>query len=116
MRISSVSVLKHPRESVWVAIRDRLPEVVLLLDDIESVTVESRKELPDGTVDLVNIWKAKPKLPAIVTGYIKTEMLAWTDRAEYRPRSYECVSARGSTSVSGAWSRISWPRGSGARG
>src|ERR1039457_6044608 len=91
MRISSVSVLKHPRESVWVAIRDRLPEVVLLLDDIESVTVESRKELPDGTVDLVNIWKAKPKLPAIVTGYIKTEMLAWTDRAEYRPRSYECV-------------------------
>ncbi len=91
MRINSVSVLKHPLESVWVTIRDRLPEVVPLLDDIESVTVESRKEFPDGQVHLVNIWKANPKLPAIVKGYIKTEMLAWTDRAEYRQQSHECV-------------------------
>ena len=91
MRICSVSVLKHPRDSVWATIRDRLPEVVPLLDDIESVTVESRKDLPDGQVHLVNIWKAKPKLPAIVTGYVKADMMSWTDRAEYRPQSHECA-------------------------
>jgi hypothetical protein len=75
---------------VWAAIRDRLPEIVRLLDDIEGVTMQSREELPDGTVRLVNIWRAKPNLPAIVANHIKPEMLAWTDRAEYHPAVLVC--------------------------
>ena len=90
MKIKSVSVLKHPVPEVWTAIRDRLPEIVPFIADIESVTVQSRAEAADGTVRLVNIWKAKPKLPAIVTNYLKPEMLAWTDRAEYRLKTLEC--------------------------
>ena len=90
MKIKSISVLKHPRESVWTTIRDRLPEIVPFLDDIESVKVQSRDERPDGAVQLVNLWKAKPKLPAIAANYIMPDMLAWIDRADYRPQSFEC--------------------------
>jgi hypothetical protein len=67
-----------------------LPEIVPLLDDIESVTVQSREEKPDGTVKLVNVWKACPKLPAIVTSHLRPEMLAWSDHAEWSGRNFQC--------------------------
>ena len=91
MKIKSISILKHPRAEVWTTIRDRLPEVVPFIEDIESVTVQSREKTPDGVVRLVNVWRAKPKLPAIVNNYIKPEMLAWTDRAEYQAKKFECA-------------------------
>jgi hypothetical protein len=61
-----------------------------LLDDIESVTVQSREEKSDGTVNLVNVWKARPKLPAAVTSHIRPEMLAWNDYAQWSPRNFQC--------------------------
>ena len=90
VKTRSISIVRHPLDAVWTAIRDHLPELVRYLDDIESVTVQSREELPDGTVRLVNLWRAKPKLPAIVANRIRPDMLAWTDRAEYRPATREC--------------------------
>jgi hypothetical protein len=91
MKIKSVSMLKHQRDDVWATVRDRLAEIVPLIDDIESVTTETREQGRDGTVRLVNIWKAKPKLPAIAAKHVQSDRLAWTDRAEYRPRTFECV-------------------------
>ena len=44
MYIKTTTVLKHPTELVWITTRDRLPEIVPLLDDIDSVTVQSREE------------------------------------------------------------------------
>ena len=41
MNIKTTTVLKHPPELVWITTRDRLPETVPLLDDIESVKVQS---------------------------------------------------------------------------
>jgi len=91
MKITSVSMLKHKRDDVWATVRDRLAEIVPLIGDIESVTMQSREEGRDGAVRLVNIWKAKPKLPAIAVDYLKPDMLAWTDRAEYRRPTFECL-------------------------
>jgi hypothetical protein len=90
MKIKSICVLKHPHEAVWLTMRDRLPEITCLLEDIERVTVESRDEYRDGTVRLVNIWRARPNLPTTVANHITPDMLAWTDRAEYRPENFEC--------------------------
>jgi len=67
-----------------------LPEIVPFLNDIESVTVQSREERPDGTVNLVNVWKASPKLPAALTSHIRPEMLAWNDYAEWSSRNFQC--------------------------
>jgi hypothetical protein len=90
MNIKTITILKHPTELVWVATRDRLPEIVPLLDDIESMTVQSREEKSDGTVNLVNVWKARPKFPAAVTSHIRPEMLAWNDYAQWSPRNFQC--------------------------
>jgi hypothetical protein len=90
MNVKTITVLKHPTECVWVATRDRLPEIVPLLEDIESVTVQSRKKKSDGTVSLVNVWKACPKLSPILTSRIRPEMLMWKDYADWSLRNFEC--------------------------
>lgn len=70
--------------------RDKLPDLVPLLDDIEQVTVVERKEEADGTVNLVNHWKAKPQIPSMLSSIINPAMFAWTDRAQWRPAVHEC--------------------------
>ena len=86
----SVPVVKYPLALVWTTVRDRLPELVPLMDDIDSVMVVERAENPDGTVRLVNLWKAKLQIPPMLTSVILPDRLAWTDRAEWQPQRYEC--------------------------
>ena len=86
----SVIIVKHPREQVWTTIRDRLPEVVPLLDDIRGVSVQERQEGPGGSVRLVNVWHAQPILPAPLASAIDPDLLAWTDRAEWNAGDYVC--------------------------
>ncbi|MFN0121850.1 MAG: hypothetical protein ACKV2V_15255 [Blastocatellia bacterium] len=87
---SSIVVVKHPRELVWTTIRDHLPELTPFLDDIDAISVSERDEEPNGTVRLVNLWKASPPIPALLSSVLDPEMLAWVDRAEYQPQQYEC--------------------------
>ena len=86
----SIAVVKHPCAVVWDTVRDRLPELVPLMDDIDSVTVIERIEDSAGMVRLVNLWKAKLQIPAMLHAVIPADRLAWTDRAEWRPQHYEC--------------------------
>jgi hypothetical protein len=86
----TTEIVKAPLDQVWGAIRDRLDELVPYLDDIASVTVEHRNELPDGVVNLINIWRAKAAIPSILKAVIKPEYLAWTDRAKWLPDKREC--------------------------
>jgi hypothetical protein len=86
----SVMIVKYPLDLVWLTIRDRLPELVPLLDDVKQITVLERVEQADGRVHMVNLWQAKPQLPAFLASEIKPEMMAWTDRADWQPASYEC--------------------------
>ena len=86
----SVAMVRHPVEEVWKTLRDDLPSVVPYLDDVASITQEDRAEHPDGTVRLVNRWKASTAIPAAVKGVIKPEMLTWLDRAEWDPKLHVC--------------------------
>lgn len=86
----ALAVVKHPREMVWTAMRDRLPELVAYLPNVESVVVESRHEQPDGMVTLVNVWQASAQVPAMFQGVITADMLSWTDRAEWWAEQWEC--------------------------
>jgi hypothetical protein len=87
---NSVSIVKHPLDQVWATIRDRLPELVPYMEDMEKITQLKREELPDGIVRLDNLWQANPKLPFLPAAYLKPDMFAWVDRAEWRPQSHEC--------------------------
>jgi hypothetical protein len=86
----SLVMVRHPPAVLWTTVRDRLPELVPMLDDIEAVDVEARREEPDGTVHIVNVWRARPQIPAVLTSVLRAEMLAWTDRAEWRADTGEC--------------------------
>ena len=91
MKTRTVSIVKHPPELVWRTMRDRLPEIARLVEDIESVTASSKETDPAGAVHIVNIWQARPKLPAVVVSHVRADMLAWTDRSVWPAKKFECA-------------------------
>jgi hypothetical protein len=86
----SVIMVKHQKDVVIRAVRDRLPEMVPYLDDVKSITQEYREE-QDGLLKLTNIWQADIALPVKVQNLINVESLKWTDRAEWISASDECL-------------------------
>jgi hypothetical protein len=86
----TLAVVRQDRATVWTLVRDRLDELVPLISDVESVTVDSRHEDSDGTVHLVNLWRAKADVPALLRTVVKPEMLAWTDAAEWKAADWAC--------------------------
>lgn len=86
----TLAVVRQERDSVWTLVRDRMEELVPLITDVESVTVDSRREDPDGTVHLVNLWRARADVPALLRTVVKPEMLAWTDTAQWKPDDWAC--------------------------
>jgi hypothetical protein len=87
----SIQIVKIPVEDAWVAIRDRLGELVPYLDEIESVAVQERSVMPENAILLVNLWQAKAKFPAVLSAVIKSDMLMWTDRATWHEKNHECA-------------------------
>src|SRR5689334_11138452 len=86
----TLAIVSHPRGVVWSTVRDRLADLLPFLTDIESITPENRATSPDGTVRLVNRWKARPKVPTTLSSVVSPELFAWEDHAEWRSASYEC--------------------------
>lgn len=83
MKFTVVDEIPFPLEQVFAAHRDKLPEMVGDMPNVESIEVESREE-EDGLIRLVNIWHAaETDVPAIARPFIKPDMLKWTDRAEW---------------------------------
>ena len=86
----SLIVVKQPIDLVWVSIRDKLPELGAYLSDIDEILVEEREELADGNVLLVNVWKAKMKIPAMIKSIVDPGELSWTDEAEWIESQKTC--------------------------
>ncbi len=86
----SISVVKYPRELVWATVRDHLPDLVPLMDDIRQITQLRREEGAEGIVCLDNLWQADPKIPTLLKGELGPDKLSWIDRAEWRQSVYEC--------------------------
>ena len=87
---SSVTVVKHPLNVVWVTIRDRLPELVPYIDNIEGITQLKREELPDGNIRLDNLWQLDSNLSSIRAANLARDDLRWIDRAEWQLHSHVC--------------------------
>lgn len=79
-----------PQGDVYRTQRDHLADLAVYLPDIESIVVESRRE-EGGKVHFVNLWKAaQQELPALARGFIKPEMLGWTDYATWNEADWSC--------------------------
>ncbi len=87
VEIRNDTIITHPRELVYHTYRDRLPELVEMLDNIESMMELERREEGD-TTHLLNEWKAQGEIPKIAQRWIKPEMLRWKDRATWHAQEW----------------------------
>ena len=83
-------VVKHPMAAVWATMRDRLAELVPLLDDIESITPIERHETPGGKVALVNEWHTRQRIPALLQARLGADSVSWIDRNTWDPATHRC--------------------------
>jgi hypothetical protein len=90
MDFKCIDTLKHPLPVVWATMRDRLPEIAAMQDDIEYVKVQKRTKKDTRSVHVISSWKTDPPLPAFLKGFIKPDMLIWTDDAVWENDSTTC--------------------------
>jgi hypothetical protein len=90
MQINASSVIHHPRERVYRAYRDELPDIAPFMANIKEIVVKSREERPGG-VKLHNEWAGKGEIPRVVQGLIKPEMVKWDDYADWDDAGWFCT-------------------------
>lgn len=90
MNFKTISIIKFPVELSWITMMNKLPEIAKDVTDLESITEVERKQLDEDSVKIINIWIAKPNLPALVVKYINRNMLTWTDTANWN-ESKKCI-------------------------
>lgn len=89
MKIHSESVLNHPRDRVYAAYRDRLPELAAYIPDVKRIDQVSRQDR-DGVARIHNVWIADREIPKVMQVVVKPEMLQWDDHAEWIASSWSC--------------------------
>ena len=89
MKINSESRINHPQSDVYLAYRDRLPEVASYIPDIKEIRVESREQTAAG-IKLHNLWIADREIPRMVQGFVKPHMLRWNDYADWNDAGAYC--------------------------
>ncbi len=89
MRFTSTSTIDHPLDQVFAAYRDRLPDVVPFMDDIESVVVLDRSESGD-VVTLHNEWSSANEIPAVARSFLTRDQLKWDDHATWDGAAHQC--------------------------
>ena len=114
MDIDVRDTLAHPRERVWSAYRDELPELVDYLPNVKGIECLSREEPEPGLVLLENQWVAEGDIPSVAQRFIKPEMLRWSETVRWDQNKWICsweihpafftdnVTVRGDTSYADA--------------
>ena len=86
MNFKTISIIKFPVDIAWDTMLHRLPDIAKDVDDLESITEIERITLQGEIIKVVNVWKSKPKLPAMIVKHINPEMLTWTDTALWKEK------------------------------
>jgi hypothetical protein len=81
-------LLPFPRDVVFAAYRDRLPDVAEYLPNIKSIAVRDRRER-GADVELVNEWVGGGDIPKVAQSILSESMLRWTDYATWIAASHE---------------------------
>ena len=89
MELLAHTRIKYPRDVVFPAIRDKLPELAPHMPNVKSIVVVERHDEPP-IVRFVNIWTAATEIPAVAQRYVSPDLLKWTDRASWDSTSYSC--------------------------
>lgn len=86
-----VVFVKHPLETVWSTVRDRLPELAPMLDDIESISPIEREHLAPGRLRLVNEWRSEQRIPGFMQHALGGSSVSWLDHNEWDDAEHRCT-------------------------
>ena len=89
MELRADARIPFPRDVVFAAYRDHLPELLPYLPNVRGVEVKSRDE-KGPIVNLVNDWQGGGDIPAAVRAILGDSMLGWTDRATWNADTLGC--------------------------
>jgi hypothetical protein len=81
--------IPFPRDVVFAAYRDHLPDLLPYLPNVRRVDVKSREE-NGALVKLVNEWQGGGEIPTAVRALLGDSMLGWTDRATWNADTMGC--------------------------
>lgn len=90
MQLEADAVLPFPRDLVFEAYRESLPELVEYLPNIRRIEVKERKE-EGALVELVNEWHGGGEIPSAARMVLSDAMMSWTDYATWNGQEYTCA-------------------------
>ena len=89
MKVDVTIDISHPRDRVFQAYRDKLPELVSYLPNVRGIQVKERRE-EGGKILLVNRWQGGGDIPAVARSFISANLLEWDDYATWDPERWTC--------------------------
>lgn len=87
----SLVVLKRPQPELWTAMRDHLVDFAGQIADIKDIRQIERTTAADGVVHIVNEWRVRQKVPAVLRSILKTGELSWIDRNTWDAKDAICT-------------------------
>ena len=91
MKFECVDTITHPKDEVYLVLRDQMIGLLPYLHDVESIQEVERKE-EDGGIRILNLWQGSPKTaPAVVRKFLKPELLSWKDHAFWTQDPLGCT-------------------------
>jgi hypothetical protein len=86
----SLVVLKRPHLELWTVMRDHLVEFVGRISHIDEIRQVSRTQDSEGVVHIVNEWRVRQQIPAMIQPILKTKKLSWIDRNTWDADTHTC--------------------------
>jgi hypothetical protein len=87
----SLVVLKRPQPELWLAMRDHMVDFSGDIADIESIRQLERTTDANGIVHVVNEWRVRQQIPAMLRSILKASELSWIDRNTWDATSHACA-------------------------
>lgn len=90
MKFTFVTEVAYPRDVVFEIQRDKLPELVHLLPNVERIERQRLGE-EGGVLRVANEWFGSVEdIPAVARPFVRPEWTTWSDKAEWDSNKYQC--------------------------
>jgi hypothetical protein len=68
---------------------ERMQDIVPYLENIESIELQDRQDLPDGRLFIVRRWQGSAStVPSALRAFVSRDLLGWIDTATWVPSEY----------------------------
>lgn len=87
---SALVVVRQPVDSLFATVRDRLPELAPMVDDVASIIELDRETIGEGRIRLTNEWQSTQRVPDLLAKALGTSQVGWIDRNEWDTAGRVC--------------------------